>query len=286
MSTIGRALFCGGALILIWSSVTLLTDWIAPIFFPVRWICYHAFLSMKGRLIPAALASLGITLGGFGIGLVAGIGLGLLMAYSRFFLEAVGPILEFTRPIPVFALIPLFLLWFGVGIVPQILLVALGVAVILGVSTYEAVRNIPPIYIRAAANLGADKSTIFRTVVVPYIIPHIVGAVRVAAAASWGLDVASEFMGAQVGLGYNMIVQQIYLEYFRDHRITYHLQLAGDQSRPSDPANRSPLDPLDLSQRAELRRHWCRPVMETTSPKSGTSGLLSLFRKGVRHAWF
>lgn len=206
-----KSAILGGALILIWSSVTLLTDWIAPIFLPSPLDLYHAFLSMKGRLIPAALASLGITLGGFGIGLVAGIGLGLLMAYSRFFLEAVGPILEFTRPIPVFALIPLFLLWFGVGIVPQILLVALGVAVILGVSTYEAVRNIPPIYIRAAANLGADKSAIFRTVVVPYIIPHIVGAVRVAAAASWGLDVASEFMGAQVGLGYNMIVQQIYL---------------------------------------------------------------------------
>lgn len=199
------------ALLLVWTLITLLTDWVAPIFIPSPVDMYHAFVSMRAYLLPAMGASLGITLGGFAIGLVVGIGLGLFMAYSRVFLETMGPFLELTRPIPVLALIPLFLLWFGVGLLPQILLVALGVVVILGVSTHEAVRNIPQIYIRAGANLGADKQTIFRTVIVPYIVPHLVGSVRVAAAASWGLDVASEFMGAQVGLGYNMIVQQIYL---------------------------------------------------------------------------
>src|SRR5690606_34400823 len=75
-------------------------------------------------------------------------------------------------------------------------------------------------------------------------------------------------------------------QYFRDHRVAHHLQLAGDQSRSSDPADRIPLDPLDLSQRAELRRHWGRQLMESPTPKSGTSGLLSLYRNGVRHAWF
>jgi len=52
---------------------------------------------------------------------------------------------------------------------------------------------------RAASNLGADKKTIFRTVVIPYIFPHLIGAIRVAAAASWGLDVAAEFMWVRVG---------------------------------------------------------------------------------------
>ena len=69
----------------------------------------------------------------------------------------------------------------------------------------------PVIYIRASQNLGASKFTIFKTVVIPYIIPHLIGAIRVAAATSWGLDVAAEFMGVQIGLGYNMIVQQMYL---------------------------------------------------------------------------
>ena len=82
---------------------------------------------------------------------------------------------------------------------------------ILGTATYEAARNMPSIYIRAASNLGADKRTIFRTIIVPCIFPHLIGAIRVAAAVSWGLDVAAEFMGAQIGLGFLMIVQQIYL---------------------------------------------------------------------------
>lgn len=198
-------------LFIIWAIITLLTDLIPPIFLPSPLDILKSYIEMKDHLPVAILASLGITLSGFTIGLIAGIALGLAIAYSRNFMEIVGPFLDFTRPVPVLALIPLFLLWFGVGLLPQILLVALGVSVILGVSTYEAVRNMPFIYIRAAQNLGADKKTIFRTIVIPYIFPHLIGAIRVAASVSWGLDVASEFMGAQVGLGYNMIVQQIYL---------------------------------------------------------------------------
>ncbi|MGE5528654.1 MAG: ABC transporter permease [Patescibacteria group bacterium] len=200
-----------GALVVIWAAITLLTKWIQPIFLPSPIQVLACLWDMRANLPLAIAASLGITLGGFGLGLFLGVGMGLFMAYSRGFLEMVGPVMEFTRPVPVFALIPLFMLWFGVSVLPQILLVALGVGAILGVSTYEAVRNMPTIYVRAASNLGADRRTIFRTVVVPYIFPHLIGAIRVAAAASWGLDVASEFMGVQIGLGYNMIVQQIYL---------------------------------------------------------------------------
>jgi ABC-type nitrate/sulfonate/bicarbonate transport system permease component len=65
--------------------------------------------------------------------------------------------------------------------------------------------------VRAALTLGANRNIIYRTVIVPYIIPHLIGAIRVAAAASWGLDVAAEFMGSQQGLGYLIILQQTYL---------------------------------------------------------------------------
>lgn len=146
------------------------------------------------------------------IGCAIGIGMGLLMAYSKGFMNTVGPFMEFTRPIPIFAMIPLFMIWFGLGLWPQILLIALGVSAVLGVQTYEAVRNIPVVYVNASHNLGAKKSTMFHTVIIPYIVPHIIGAVRVAAATSWGLDVAAEFMGVQVGLGYIMIVRQMYLD--------------------------------------------------------------------------
>ncbi len=206
-----KSLIVIGIVILIWSFITLATDWLAPIFVPSPLDIARAYWDMRNNLGIATLTSLMITLSGFGIGLIVGMGIGLLMAYSKGFLDAVGPLMELTRPVPVFALIPLFMLWFGIGFWPQILLVALGVSAILGVETYEAIRNLPLVYIQAASNLGADKKTIFRTVVIPYIFPHLIGAIRVAAASSWGLDVAAEFMGVQVGLGYNMIVQQIYL---------------------------------------------------------------------------
>ena len=186
-------------------------DVISPIFVPSPIDILEAFAGMKNFVIQAIFFSLGLTLTGFVIGMIAGMLLGLGIAYSKNFMETVGPILEFTRPVPVFALIPLLLLWFGVGIMPQILLIVLGVSMVLGVSTYEAVRNMPVVYIRAAQNLGASKLQIFRTVVLPYIVPHLIGAIRVGAATSWGLNVAAEFMGAQIGLGYHMIIQQIYL---------------------------------------------------------------------------
>lgn len=196
--------------LIIWIGVVEIFK-LPSIFIPSPRDIANAFLSLSDNLFPSILASLKITMSGFAIGVALGVGTGLLMAYSRNFMELAGPIMEFTRPIPVFAMIPLFMIWFGLGLWPQILLVAIGVSGVLGVQTYEAVRNIPTVYINASSNLGANKKTIFRTVILPYIFPHIIGAIRVAAATSWGLDVAAEFMGVQVGLGYIMIVQQMYL---------------------------------------------------------------------------
>lgn len=164
------------------------------------------------HLLPSAiLTTVTMTLTGFLIGTAFGTLSGLLMAYSPVIRDLIGSIFDFLRPIPVFALIPLFILWFGVGRVPQIVLIALGTSVVLGVTTLEAIRNVPSIYVRAALTLGADQKKIYRTVIVPYIIPHLIGAIRVAAAASWGLDVAAEFMGSQQGLGYLIILQQTFL---------------------------------------------------------------------------
>lgn len=194
-----------------WVLLTMVSKSIRPIILPSPVGLFDAFMKLAPNLPSAMIASLNITMAGLGIGLLVGILMGLAMAYSTMFMQTVGPFMEATRPIPAMAMIPLFMLWFGLGRLPQILLIALGVSAILGVQTYEAIRNIPIVYIQAAFNLGAKKSYVFRTVVLPYIVPHLIGAIRVAAATSWGLDVAAEFMGVQTGLGYTMIVQQMYL---------------------------------------------------------------------------
>jgi len=197
-------------LIVLWIIVSRL-ELFKPRVIPPPKLMAESFLGLYKLLPSAILTTLSMTLTGFLLGTAIGILMGLMMAYSIAIREFFGTIFEFLRPVPVFALIPLFIVWFGIGRAPQIALITMGTSVVLGVSTLEAVRNIPSIYVRAALTLGASRQHIYRTVILPYIIPHIIGAIRVAAAASWGLDVAAEFMGSQQGLGYLIIQQQIYL---------------------------------------------------------------------------
>jgi ABC-type nitrate/sulfonate/bicarbonate transport system permease component len=120
--------------------------------------------------------------------------------------------LDLIRPIPLFALIPLFVLWFGIGTTPEVALIGLGVFLIMSLTTIEAIRNVPQIYVRAALTCGASRSDIYRSVVVPAIVPHMLTGLRFAVAAAWGLDVAAEYTGSQAGLGYIMIVRQQILD--------------------------------------------------------------------------
>ncbi|UUY01536.1 ABC transporter permease [Svornostia abyssi] len=183
-----------------------------PLYLPSPTEMWNAFNELRADLPSAIATTVGMTLTGFVIGTALGVSLGLLMAYSSIARDLLSDVLDLTRPVPVFALIPLFLLWFGIGRGPQIALIALGTSVILGVTTLEAIRNVNPIHVRAALTLGASRGTIYRRVVLPSIFPHLLGAIRVAAAASWGLDVAAELIGSQNGLGYLMIVRQQYLD--------------------------------------------------------------------------
>ena len=185
---------------------------VAPIFLPSPTDIWQSFQALRAVLPRHLWSSLSMTLVGFLIGSGIGILLGLLMAYSKWLREIGSDLFDFLRPVPVFALIPLFVLWFGIGRAPQITLIALGTSVILGVTTGEAIRNVSPVHINAALTLGGSRWQIYRNVVVPSIFPHLLGAIRVAAAVSWGLDVAAEFIGAQSGLGYLMIIRTQYLD--------------------------------------------------------------------------
>lgn len=149
---------------------------------------------------------------GMGLGAVLGIGIGLAIGYSHVARNVFEFPLDLLRPVPVLALIPLFVLWFGIGTLPQVLLIAVGVVLLLSLSTIESIRNVPNTYIRAAMTLGASRSTVYRTVIVPAIVPAMVASLRYAVAISWGLLVAAEYTGSRNGLGYQMIARQQYLD--------------------------------------------------------------------------
>lgn len=166
-------------------------------------------------LLPSATwVSLRMVLLGMAVGSVTGLATGIIFGYSAFIRRFFEATLDnLVRPVPLFALIPFFILWFGVGYAPQVSLVALAMYLLWTLVTLEAIRNVPHIYIQAALTSGASRFHIYRTVVVPAIIPHLVGSLRLAAASAWGLDAAVELIGgSRTGLGFILLVRNQYLD--------------------------------------------------------------------------
>ncbi|MCY3720470.1 MAG: ABC transporter permease [Anaerolineaceae bacterium] len=139
-------------------------------------------------------------------GSALGVLVGLVMSRFRIVFALLEPVIEALRPIPPIALIPFFILWFGIGMFGQVLLAGLGCFMVMVVSTIEAVRNVPRIYIQAARSLGAGQDHIYRTVILPAIVPELIAGWRVALALAFGLMIAAELMGAQEGIGFMIMV--------------------------------------------------------------------------------
>ena len=186
---------------------------ISPLKGPPPWLIVPAAADIGWLEILKALGvSLRMVFAGFFLGGITGTLVGLIFGYSALARGYFEFSVDLIRPIPVVALIPLFLLWFGIGMRPQIALVTLGIFLIMTIQTIESIRNVPDIYVRAALTNGASGFHIYRTVVLPAIVPHLLAGVRLAVASAWGLDVAAEFSGSQNGIGFMMITQQLHLD--------------------------------------------------------------------------
>jgi ABC-type nitrate/sulfonate/bicarbonate transport system permease component len=195
----------------LWQIVTA-TGLVRPLFLPPPSAVWREFSENGAAFLAGLQTSLAMVAAGLVVGGVAGIGTGLLLGLSPTLRAYVELSLDLIRPVPLFALIPLFVLWFGIGEIPEIALIALGIALLLSLATIEAVRNAPEIYVKAALTLGATRLQIYRGIIIPAIAPQMLGAVRYGVACAWGLDVAAEFTGSQKGLGYIMIVREQYLD--------------------------------------------------------------------------
>lgn len=156
------------------------------------------------------LAASGITwlrvMAGFVLGAAFGFLNGLALSRNRIMLAMNDPIIEILRPLPPIAAIPFFILWFGLGELGKVLLVAFGCSVILLIATLDAVRHVPVAYVEAASTLGAGTGDIYRTVVTPAILPTVLASLRIALGISFSLGIAAEFMGASEGLGYRIML--------------------------------------------------------------------------------
>jgi len=147
---------------------------------------------------------------GIVIGAVVGIALGLLIHYSKIFRSLFSPLLEVLRQIPLFSLTLLFILWFGGTDAGIVTFVAFGASLMMMVATQEAASMVPEEHQRYARTLGATPFRVFRTVVVPAMLPPLSATILVVVGLSWAMVMAAEFLGTQAGLGRMIMFFQLF----------------------------------------------------------------------------
>lgn len=139
---------------------------------------------------------------GFVGAIAVGVPIGLLMSRNKIVFDIIDPLLQFIRPVPPLAYIPLLVVWFGIGELPKAILILVGTIPVIIIGTMSGVKSTPPLRIAVARTLGATNAQIFRRVVLPSALPEIFTAMRVGIGVAWTCLVAAELIAASSGLGW------------------------------------------------------------------------------------
>ena len=143
---------------------------------------------------------------GFSLGALVGVPLGYAMGLSNWFRGWFDPIVEFMRPVPPLALIPLVIIWAGIGEVGKIILLFLAALWIMAIAARSGVSGVRISKVHAAYSLGASRWQIMRHVIIPNSLPEIFTGARVAMRVCWGTVVAAELVAAEKGAGMMIMV--------------------------------------------------------------------------------
>jgi NitT/TauT family transport system permease protein len=156
-----------------------------------------------GTMIAHAVYTLYRVMFGFGLAVAIGIPLGILMARFRRIENFFLPLVSAIMPIPSFALVPLFMLWFGIGNLTTILIVFYAATFPMLFNTWSGVRSVNPIWLRAAGAMGADEHSLFWKVIIPGASPFIITGMRQSFLRAWIAVVGAEMIAAsEWGLGW------------------------------------------------------------------------------------
>lgn len=212
---------------------------IPELFLPGPLQVVDAFRDTFPTILIHTAATLSRAWAGLILGSCLGLFVGLAMCWNEAVFSLLDPLVESVRPVPAIAAIPFFILWFGTGSAGQVFLISLSCAAVLAVDVFHAVGNVSPLIIRAAQSLGATRWTVYRSIILPAIIPALAPGLRIVAALSFSIAVASEFIGAQWGLGFIIMRARRTLE---TQTILLGMLLIGVLARSTDLALRSALN--------------------------------------------
>ncbi|WP_030168794.1 ABC transporter permease [Spirillospora albida] len=191
------------ALLVLWqlaSSTGVLAERLLPA--PAAIASTAAELFESGVLTDAIGVSLQRAVIGFAVGAAAGIGLAVLAALSRFGEHAVDPPMQMLRALPLFGLIPLFILWFGIGETPKIALVAFGVAFPLYLNTFAGIRGVDRKLAEVGQVLRLGRAGLIRHIVLPGALPQVLVGLRQSLGVAWLALIVAEQINASQGLGF------------------------------------------------------------------------------------
>jgi len=147
-------------------------------------------------------ASLVRSLPGFALGTALGVALGLAAGVARWFDRMLSPAVFLTYPVPKIVMLPIFMIWFGIGDLSKVLIIALACFYPVFINAYYGVRQTRTILVWSALNMGATPAQIFRRIVVPSAAPMIFASLRVSLALSFIVMFAAEMINARSGLGH------------------------------------------------------------------------------------
>ena len=177
------------------------------VIFPTPWqvVTGTGELMQNGVLWEHIGASLFRVGSGFLLAVAFAVPLGLWMGWVRGAFTTLNPIFQMLRPISPIAWIPIAILWFGVGNASPIFFIFISSVFPMVVQTTSGVHTIERRYLRAAANFGVSRATVFRRVVIPAALPQIIVGMRIGLGVAWLVVVAAEMIALRSGLGYLII---------------------------------------------------------------------------------
>jgi len=190
------------SLFVLWEFVTFM-GWISPLSLPrlsnvlkTGWQ-----LLMDGTLWIEVSASLKRIILGYIIGCTAGVTIGILFGMSKISDRIGMPIVNLIYPIPKIAILPLIMLWLGIGEISKVTIIAVGVFFPIVYNTYMGVAQTNRLYINVAMTFGANRLELIRKVIIPSTLPMVLSGMRIAAGTSLLLLVSAEMVAAQHGIG-------------------------------------------------------------------------------------
>ncbi|WP_110498123.1 ABC transporter permease [Bacillus sp. 196mf] len=196
------SLFSVISILLIWEFCAQLAL-ISPLFLPAPSSIIQAamYMLIDGELQKYLLASLSRIGTGYIIGSLLGIIFGLFLGFSKLLNAIFAPLIYFIYPIPKIALLPLIILWLGIGELPKISIISLGVFFPVFINTYSGVKNISSTLMNVASIFKTKRRRILFEILLPGSLPSIFTGLKVGAGTSLLLLIAAEMIAAQEGIG-------------------------------------------------------------------------------------